>query len=441
MANIEEIEHNHNLNDNGEQHANVQVNNPNTRVQELKANKYGLSTLPQPLDDKNWAIWSKRITPILKVCKVYGYVKGTIPKPDPAIDPESSLNWETNDEYAKLLMLQNVAAEQIQHINQDQTASEVWKSLISLHQARGLRTALSRMRMFYSMRAAEDENIPDFMNKMKALVEDINSMKGIFKIDNLTYAGVLAQSLPPAWDFFMDKLFPGDYTDEDTIANFSIVQFQRQVKEEYYHRIGRKEDQALHGTHSNLSIKSKTPLTSRISGSGSTPSGSFCANCKKDNHTTDRCRHLGKPLCTTCNRFGHMTADCYDKNKRRHNDSDSNKSYDRRNNKRVKVKYQSNAAEDDEEVSAVFIEETGTSNTAPTTEVDNYGLLEPTDDVYYAENGNMTRSSYVECLADSGTTSHVFNCRDLFTEYRQIDNVYVGGVGGNRSRVHGKGTI
>src|SRR6266576_3881449 len=108
--------------DNDEQvDANVVTNNDNMHIEEIKTNKYGLSTLSNPLNEKNWVTWSKRIIPILKVCKVYRYVKGTILKPNLEINLNSAQNWDTNDKYAKLLMLQNVASEQIQHINQDQS--------------------------------------------------------------------------------------------------------------------------------------------------------------------------------------------------------------------------------------------------------------------------------------------------------------------------------
>jgi Txe/YoeB family toxin of Txe-Axe toxin-antitoxin module len=287
-----------------------QVIKVNTHIKEIRPNKYGgLTTLNEHLDEKNWPTWSRRIISILRVCKVYDYVNGTELKPNPATDPDSATNWETNDDYAKLLLLQNVTNAQLRHIDQEKTSTEVWKALISLHQARGFRTALTRMRTFYSTRATEDENIPDYINKMKTLVDDINNMKTIFWINDITYAGVLAQSLPATWDAFIDKLYPG-VSDNKHSAAFSIVHFHRELKDEYYHRIGRKEDESLHTTQqSNLSVTRKTPLANRISGEKGLKL--YCANCKKDNHTTDKCHHLGKALCTICNRFGHKTSDCY----------------------------------------------------------------------------------------------------------------------------------
>jgi hypothetical protein len=220
------------------------------------------------------------------VCKVYDYVKGTIRKPKREIYPVSAQNWDVNNEYAKLLLVQNVSSEQLQHINQEQNASEVWKSLIDLQQARGFRTALTCMRTLYTMRASEDENILDYINKMKTLVDEINSMRSIFKINDITYAGALAQSLPPTWDNFIDNLHPGDFSDEDSMPTISIVQFQRQLKDEYYRRVRQKEDEALHSAQqSNVSVTKRNNLANKISEAG--PYAPACACCKKRNHTTD----------------------------------------------------------------------------------------------------------------------------------------------------------
>jgi GAG-pre-integrase domain len=205
----------------------------------------------------------------------------------------------------------------------------------------------------------------------------------------------------------------------------------------------------LHTTQqSNLSVTRKTPLTNHISGEKGPKL--YCANCKKDNHTTDKCRHLGKALCTICNCFRHKTSDCYNNenrdrdNKKKRNTHDnykSGKDTDNRPSKKGKYKQTSQVAEaEDEEMSTILIEQ----NMIPSNyEEDEYGLIEPFEyeNVNYAENNNMIRDCYIECLANSGTTSHVFNKRAMFTDYCPLNDIYVGGVGGTKTRAHGKGTI
>ena len=63
------------------------------------------------------------------------------------------------------------------------------------------------------------------------------------------------------------------------------------------------------------------------------------------------------------------------------------------------------------------------------------------EDVFYAKNGNKLRLLYLVCLADTGTTFHVFSQREIFTNYWETLDTYMGGVSGNKTCAHGKGTI
>jgi hypothetical protein len=220
----------------------------------------------------------------------------------------------------------------------------------------------------------------------------------------------------------------------------------RQLKDEYQRHIGHKEDNALHTTQqSNIAMTKKYPLANRISGPGGS---NLCCNCcKKRNHTTDNCRHLGKPLCANCGRFGHMTEACYcnsnsngkrkrgDNNKTTQNKYNNNKD----DNPQKKGKYNQTNVVDEE----VAIAEVKPVKNSPENEKEMYKFYKASDIedcVSFSEN-EMTRHLYIECLPDSGTTSHVFNERDLFNDYQPIDNISVGGVGGTKTRVQGKGTI
>ena len=41
-----------------------------------------------------------------------------------------------------------------------------------------------------------------------------------------------------------------------------------------------------------------------------------CQNCGQNNHITEDCRHLGKPRCTICGKFGHAENTCWEKTKK-----------------------------------------------------------------------------------------------------------------------------
>jgi hypothetical protein len=283
------------------------------------------------------------------------------------------------------------------------------------------------------MRATDDEDIPEYINKMKSLVENINAMQDPnLEISDKMFSEVLMQSLPPAWDQFVDSLHHAKVTSGAPVPALNIVQLMRHLKDDYYRRVGRKDDDALHGNQqSNVSVTKRT-LTNWISGKGGT--SLYCKCCKKSNHSTDDCRHLGKALCTNCGCFGHMTDACWRDGKAKRKREDNYKSTQGKsnndNNPPKKGKY-SNVVEEEE--SAVSIEHSVPTEHSPNLEEEMYKFYEASDieDCVSFDDNEITHPLYIECLPDSGTTSHVFHKRDMFIDYRSTDNLTVGGVGGN----------
>ena len=67
-------------------------------IERVRANENQAITRTQDrLDEKNWAVWRLRLTLMLEICGVQGYVEGKIPRPDPAQDPDGATNWDFND--------------------------------------------------------------------------------------------------------------------------------------------------------------------------------------------------------------------------------------------------------------------------------------------------------------------------------------------------------
>jgi phosphoribosylcarboxyaminoimidazole (NCAIR) mutase len=110
-------------------------------------------------------------------------------------------------------------------------------------------------------------------------------MDTCFKIDDMTYAGILAQSLLAAWDNTVDNLLRN-------INNkmFSVVLFQHDLKDEYYRKMGRTYNEALISAHkSKEAAPKKKKLSDRISNLVVTNNKLFCNMCKKHNHATHDC--------------------------------------------------------------------------------------------------------------------------------------------------------
>jgi len=145
MPSIEDINAASNIADDAETYTTPTV------IKKIKTNKYlSLSNLKDQLGENNWADWSRRLTLVLEVCKVWEYVSGLIPQPNKQLKLTSANNWTLNDNLAKLLNLQNISKSQLQHINQKQTLAKVWESITYLHQAMRFHTGLTYMRKLYN---------------------------------------------------------------------------------------------------------------------------------------------------------------------------------------------------------------------------------------------------------------------------------------------------
>ena len=89
-----------------------------TTIKIIKANKpLATSHLKKPLTGQNWPNWSIRMIGMLCTFQVWPYITGKITRPDNNLHPESMENWDTNNEWAKLLIVQNINEEQLQHVN------------------------------------------------------------------------------------------------------------------------------------------------------------------------------------------------------------------------------------------------------------------------------------------------------------------------------------
>jgi gag-polypeptide of LTR copia-type len=173
------------------------VNHIERIIDKIKPDRYMFNNLKDPLTENNWSDWKRRMIPILDICELWEYANGNIPKPDNTADPNNIRNWQANDKLAKLIILQNISKNQLQHIDQDQSASDIWKTIMFLYQTTGFRTAISYMKELYTMKASDSKNIPEFISKMKVIIEDINSMAdNDLGINEKSFKGILLASLP-----------------------------------------------------------------------------------------------------------------------------------------------------------------------------------------------------------------------------------------------------
>ena len=387
------------------------------------------------LKGPNWVTWQVRMWSLLALCEVEPYVRGEIKQPKAEEDPNGHTNWQKNDNYAKHLITQNVGDESIIHIQHGSTSHVAWKNLEAIYEDKSQETAVAIIRNLWHTIAEEDDDVSEHLNTMKKYWERLNLVDDVnFKIPEVQFKIAIVSSLPPSWDNFVRpyiSIRKGDSTDPKLMA--TSQELIGVLKEEYVRRQRRagklQRDEVTHQLSTG-----KPSLLGRMN------NADRCPHCRLRNHKTEECKFLGQSKCGICNRFGHMTSDCYSrkakdlKRKREKKDGKGKKK------QKTEEMHQGEEIADEDEDEHVAFSVNGPSEIYldESEEGQAFNFDEP--DVINSSEYNP-RLIYYDWLGDSATTSHVCNRRDAFKTFQPLIDTKVSGVGNVKTKAEGRGTV
>jgi len=373
-------------------------------IERVRANENQAITRTQDrLDEKNWAVWRLRLTLMLEICGVQGYVEGKIPRPDPAQDPDGATNWDFNDTYAKVLIANNVTTTQMMYIKQTQTSHENWCNLEAIHDAKSHQTTIGIIQNLYRTTAAKENNILDHLNQLKLYWECINLMADDdFKVSDNQFKVLISSSLPSSWDTFTEGYVgrQRDVPETDPRKLMSSQQFIGVLKEEATRRDARRAES------SHLITSASDPGSSKQK---------YCVICKHNNYNTSECRNKDKKPCGICKKLGHKDDDCWHRDKRGKRKQEGKPKGGNAKRQKMDTTNEAEHEEDD----AMQVEEV----TFMTKEDNN--LTNHVNNIMQ----NDKPVTFYDWVADSATTSHICNQRDAFVTYKPITGKTVSGVG------------
>jgi len=104
---------------------------------------------------------------------VESYAEGKIPQPS---DAKSAEDWKFNDNYAQVIIMNNITSTEMVHVSQCMTAKAMWDSLEAVHESKGHQTIVSIIRNLFHTRADEESNITEHLNQLKQYWERINQI-------------------------------------------------------------------------------------------------------------------------------------------------------------------------------------------------------------------------------------------------------------------------
>ena len=193
------------------------------------------------LNDTNWVTWRVHIIKIFRLCGVEEYVKGTLLCPDPKVDPKSAENWSCNDAYTQLIISFNVSQSQRSNTSMCNNAHEMWKNLEDANRSQESKTLLAYKRKLRHTTAGERDNIIEHLDKLKKHRQQMNFVALCykrFKICDTSFNEIIAESLPPSWDYFTGR-YVGTRAfmdDDDPGTTISSQRFIEIIEQEYRRR-------------------------------------------------------------------------------------------------------------------------------------------------------------------------------------------------------------
>ena len=194
-----------------------------------------ITKLLEPLMESNWMAWHECMKRVLRLCGIEEYVEGKIIRPNNA---ESTDNWWYNDNYAQVVIMNNITSTEIIHVGQCSTSQAMWDSLEAVHESKGHQTIVSIIWNLFHMKVDEDSDINGHLNQLKQYWERINQMnEDNFKISDVLFKIIISLSLLLSWDTFMEPYVGGwKGVIETDPKKLMGLQFISILKEEYLQR-------------------------------------------------------------------------------------------------------------------------------------------------------------------------------------------------------------
>lgn len=383
-----------------------------------------ITKMKESLNDSNWVVWRERIRRIFRLSGVKPYVYGDLPRPDPAMDPVNCGIWDINDVYAQILITNNIAKDQMVHVTQLNTAHKIWQSLMAIHKTKDYQIAITIQRTLFRKCASDGDDIVEHLTQLKKLWERLNVLEDSdFRITDMQFKTIIASSLPQTWDVFTEPYVGRrvGIAENNPKKQMSSQEFISILKEEHQKRKDRNDSSQqtfiVTSNHNNDGKNNKKRSFSDHNRGQHKPTGMLCKNCKHDSHITDNCRWLGKPKCDKCGWFGHISADC------RREGKNKNEGDNRGGQKKARIEQVNHTTEN------------GSGNDG-----NEIAFIVEHDENSPVNGENNDAMILYDWLADSATTSHVTNRRDLFENYTPLQKS-VCGVGNVLTCAEGKGDI
>ena len=125
--------------------------------------------------------------------------------PKPAANTPDADIWDYNNNYAQVIIVSNVLSNEMVHVSQCETTGDMWKTLVTVQEAKGHETMLAVIWNLLHTIAEENTDMNEHLNKLLGYWEHIVQIdNNDFHISDPMFKVIISLSLPQSWDNFVE---------------------------------------------------------------------------------------------------------------------------------------------------------------------------------------------------------------------------------------------
>ena len=157
------------------------------------------------LNDHNWFAWKAEIQDCFELAKLGDMVfRGSVEEPDPEAEPLNYSAWNYNNRYARLLLRKHMEESQIQYVNENANAHDIWTALCQIYDSKSFNTVLTTLCTLTETHASEKDDIEKHIKKLQRCWQQIRLHDHkMLTISEDLFMGLLLKSLPSSWKDFI----------------------------------------------------------------------------------------------------------------------------------------------------------------------------------------------------------------------------------------------
>lgn len=229
----------------------------------------------------NYSTWKIQMRSVLKEADLWGYVDGSIPKPQTTDDTYAK--WLRNDSKAEGKIMLSICKSNYAALDGLESSRAIWEKLKEMHQSKGPARKASLLKKIILTKLQEDGDVRKHISDFSDAVKELSEI-GV-AINDEVLAIILMYSLPSSFSMFRTAIESRDELPSTAVLKIKII-------EEYDGRGNQPAEAGVMYSKSNNKYYDKKRRENdfnRTQGHSQPSENRICYKCGKHGHIAKNC--------------------------------------------------------------------------------------------------------------------------------------------------------